>query len=139
MKLTELSSDDVMLNAIADDPERLAGQPHRPHGNAKLMPPEERVYVARGWSQSIASGVYEVHPDFAAPPGTKKLPSMITALMKKRMTVPMFSRGKAMSTVPICSGMTKLPNAAKPIGHDAEEHHDRAVHRAERVVKIAAS
>ena len=44
------------------------------------------------------------------------LPTMSTALMKKRMTLPMFRRGKAMSIVPHCSGMTKLPNAAKPIG-----------------------
>jgi hypothetical protein len=42
----------------------------------------------------------------AAPPGTIKLPNISTALMKKRMTLPMFRRGKAMSTVPICSGMT---------------------------------
>ncbi len=28
----------------------------------------------------------------------------------------MFSRGKAMSTVPICSGMTKFPNAANATG-----------------------
>ena len=64
----------------------------------------------------IESGVYDVQPDLAAPPGTTMLPTMRIALMKKRITLPRFSRGKAMSTAPIWSGMAKLPKAAKPIG-----------------------
>ncbi len=41
----------------------------------KIIPINQIVWPIAWMS---ASGGYEVHPAFAAPPGTKKLPSMIT-------------------------------------------------------------
>ena len=41
-----------------------------------------------------------------------------------------------MSGAPICSGIDEVAEAADRQRHDAEEHHDRAVHRAELVVEL---
>src|SRR5262245_21996160 len=54
MKLIEPSSDEVIR---------------------KIMPMSHIVWP---WPAMIDSGAYEVHPDCAAPPGTKKLASMVT-------------------------------------------------------------
>jgi len=47
----------------------------------------------------------------------------------------MLSFGKAISGAPICSGMTKLPNAPTPAA-PPEEDHDRAVHCPELIVEF---
>ena len=52
----------------------------------------------------------------AAPPGTKKLVSMMTLPTKKAQKLAAFTFGKVMSGAPICSGTTKLPKAAKATG-----------------------
>ena len=53
-----------------------------------------------------ASGEYDVQPAWAAPPGMKKLTVMMTHPKKNAQKLAMFTRGKAMSTAPICSGTT---------------------------------
>ena len=45
-------------------------------------------------------------PDFAAPPGMKKLANITTPPRKKQWKLPMLIRGNAMSGAPICSGTT---------------------------------
>ena len=63
-----------------------------------------------------ASGVYEVQPPLAAPPGTKKLVNMMTPPTPKAQKLAALILGNVMSGAPICSGTTKLPKAAKATG-----------------------
>ena len=46
----------------------------------------------------------------------------------------MLSLGNAISGAPICSGMTKLPNAATATGTTLKNTKDRAMHGAKRVM-----
>src|ERR1051325_10295966 len=62
------------------------------------------------------NGTYDVHPPLAAPPGTKKLLSMIAPPTANAQKLAAFTFGKVMSGAPICSGTTKLPNAANATG-----------------------
>ena len=59
MKLTAPSSDEVIR---------------------KIIPMSHHVWPVPAM---LASGEYEVHPDCAAPPGTKKLPSMVMPPRKR--------------------------------------------------------
>ena len=61
---------------------------------------------------SIDSGVYAVQPSANAPPGAKKLPSIIAPAIGSSQKESAFRRGKAMSGAPIISGITKLPRPA---------------------------
>src|SRR4051794_1744357 len=54
---------------------------------------------------------YEVQPEDAAPPGTKKLMRMITKAGHMNQYESMFSFGKAMSPAPIIRGIRKFPKA----------------------------
>src|SRR5262249_45921543 len=63
-----------------------------------------------------ASGVHEVQPLFAAPPGTKKLINMITPPTANAQKLAAFTFGNVMSGAPIWSGTTKFPNAANATG-----------------------
>src|SRR5262245_3895437 len=66
------------------------------------------------WPGDIAaleSVAYDVQPDAAAPPSTKKLHSMNANAGHMNQYDIMFSLGNAMSRAPIISGIRKLPNA----------------------------
>ena len=52
------------------------------------------------------SGVYAVQPSANAPPGAKKLPSIMIPATGSSQKESAFRRGKAMSGAPIISGMT---------------------------------
>jgi len=52
----------------------------------------------------------------AVPPGTKKLVNIITPPTPKAQKLAALTLGNVMSGAPICSGTTKLPNAAKASG-----------------------
>src|SRR5260370_42084422 len=67
-------------------------------------------------SAIAASGVYDVQPLLAAPPGTKKLVNMITPPTPNAQKLAAVTFGKVMSGGPIWSGTTKLPNAANATG-----------------------
>ena len=67
------------------------------------------------------SGAYDVQPDWAAPPVTKKDQRMRTAPGTAVQNENMLSVGNAMSRAPICSGTTKLPNAPIRIGMIAKK------------------
>src|SRR5207253_7650380 len=73
-----------------------------PAGDAKDCP---------GGMAALASIGYEVQPDAAAPPSTKKLASMNANAGHMNQYDIMFSLGNAMSGAPIISGIRKLPNA----------------------------
>ena len=62
------------------------------------------------------SGAYDVQPAAAAPPGTKKLDSMITPATAAIQNDSMLSSGNAMSRAPIISGIRKLPKQPTRIG-----------------------
>src|SRR6266404_2122669 len=64
----------------------------------------------------MASGVYDVQPPLAAPPGTKKLVSIITPPTPKAQKLAALTLGKVISGAPIWSGTTKFPNAANATG-----------------------
>src|SRR5436189_5724363 len=64
-------------------------------------------------SENAASGVYEVQPLLAAPPGTKKLIIMITPPTANAQTLDAFTFGNVMSGPPISSGTKKFTKAAK--------------------------
>jgi hypothetical protein len=103
MKFTLLRSDEVMLNAIAmiqiDWPVSHIGQ------RKWKSWPNKTVFIWAG-RRSWPAACRRSNPTWPRRPEQKSCRVMRTALMKKRMTLPMFRRGKAMSTVPICSGMT---------------------------------
>ncbi len=63
----------------------------------------------------LASVGYEVQPEPAAPPSTKKLDRMKNAAGHMNQYDIMFSFGNAMSRAPIISGIRKLPKA--PVSH----------------------
>ena len=48
--------------------------------------------------------------------GKKKLPVMMTQLVKKHQKLAMFNLGNAMSGAPICRGTTKFPKPATATG-----------------------
>src|SRR6516164_7697754 len=60
---------------------------------------------------ALANSGYEVQPEAAAPPSTKKLMRMTAKAGHMNQYDIMFSLGNAMSRAPIMSGMVKLPNA----------------------------
>src|SRR6266404_4468904 len=77
--------------------------------------------LKNGWNPTPLSsmsdnGVYDVQPPLAAPPGTKKLVSMINPPTPNAQKLAAFTFGKVMSGAPICSGTTKFPNAANATG-----------------------
>jgi len=55
---------------------------------------------------SVASGGYAVHPEFAAPPSTKKLDANSAIAPTNTQKLAAFSRGNAMSGAPSISGRT---------------------------------
>ena len=59
----------------------------------------------------LASVGYEVQPEPAPPPSTKKLARMTTKAGHMNQYDIMFSFGNAMSLAPIISGIRKLPKA----------------------------
>ena len=65
---------------------------------------------------TLASVGYEVQPEPAPPPSTKKLATMTTKPGHMNQYDSMFSLGKAMSLAPIMSGIRKLPNAPASSG-----------------------
>ena len=73
----------------------------------------------RVWT--MESGAYEVQPDCAAPPVTKKDQMMMTAAGTAVQKESMFRVGNAMSRAPIWIGTTKLPNAPIKIGMIAKK------------------
>ena len=60
---------------------------------------------------TLARVGYEVQPEPAAPPSTKKLVRMTTKAGHMNQYDIMFSFGNAMSLAPIISGIRKLPKA----------------------------
>jgi hypothetical protein len=58
-------------------------------------------------------GAYANHPKDAAPCGVKKPETAISPPKRYNQYANMFSRGKAMSGAPICSGMITLAKPAK--------------------------
>ena len=60
----------------------------------------------------VDSGAYAVQPSANAPPGARKLASIITPATGSSQKDSAFRRGKAMSGAPIISGITKLPRPA---------------------------
>src|SRR5437763_15270004 len=73
--------------------------------------------LKKGWnaatlSSMSESGVYDVQPPFATPPGTKKLESMITTPTSNAQKLSAFTFGKVISCSAICYGTTKSPKAA---------------------------
>src|SRR5438045_3486942 len=67
-------------------------------------------------SEMSESGVYEVQPPLAAPPGTKKLQSIMVPPTPNAQKLAAFTFGNVMSGAPICSGTTKFPKAANATG-----------------------
>ena len=64
--------------------EMILMEPSRDEVIRKIIPRSQKVWPF-GWcamSLTVARGEYDVHPDLAAPPGTKKLANMITPPMK---------------------------------------------------------
>src|SRR5579871_788382 len=59
----------------------------------------------------LARGAYEVQPEPAAPPSTKKLMRITAKAGHMNQYDIMFNFGNAMSRAPIMSGIVKLPNA----------------------------
>ena len=113
MKLTEPSSDDVIR---------------------KIMPMSHHVcpFVA----VMTESGGYEVQPDCAAPPGMKKLASITHAADEVHPVARHVELGERHVGRADHQRHHVVAEAADGERHDAEEHHDGAVHGAELVVEL---
>ena len=72
-------------------------------------------------SPEALSGAYEVHPAPAAPPSTAKLDSIKIAAGTASQNEAMLSRGNAMSSAPIWSGMSRLPKTPTRSGMIAKK------------------
>ena len=112
MKLIEPSSDDVIR---------------------KIMPMSQPVWPMVAMTES---GGYDVQPDCAAPPGRKKLTSMITPPQEVHPVAHHVELGERHVGCADLERHHEVAEAADGQRHDAEEHHDRAVHRAELVVEL---
>ena len=73
-------------------------EPRREEVIKKTIPSNQYVCPIVAISES---GGYDVHPEFAAPPGKKKLINIITPPMKYTQYEAILSFGKAMSGAPI--------------------------------------
>ncbi len=113
MKLTEPSSDDVIR---------------------KTMPNSHIVWPLP--SEMSDSGGYDVQPDCAAPPVRKKLESISDAADEVHPVARHVELGERHVGRANLQRHHEVAEAADGERHDAEEHHDGAVHRAELVVEL---
>ena len=113
MKFTEPSSDEVIRNT---------------------MPMSHKVWPLV--AVMTDSGGYDVHPDCAAPPGMKKLASMTHAADEVHPVARHVELGERHVGRADLQRHHVVAEAADGQRHDAEEHHDGAVHRAELVVEL---
>ena len=112
MKLIDPSSDDVIR---------------------KTMPMSHTVWPMVAMTES---GGYDVQPDCAAPPGMKKLASIIDAAAEVHPVAHHVELRERHVGRADLERHHEVAETADRQRHDAEKHHDRAVHRAELVVEL---
>ena len=112
MKLIEPSSDDVIR---------------------KIMPMSQAVWPSGAMTDS---GGYEVQPDCAAPPGHEEACQHDDAAQEIHPVAHHVELGERHVGRANLQRHHEVAEAADGQRHDAEEHHDGAVHRAQLVVEL---
>ena len=118
-----------------DDPDRLAGQPHRPH-EMEIMAPEDRVLrlIGNGGQRRVGGPAR-----LGRAARNEEAAEHQDRADEEENDAAHVQAGEGHVDRADLQRHDEIAEGGKGDGDDAEEHHDRAVHGAERVVEIAAS